>query len=65
MMRLETYVTTLLSKVCKNVAVQPRLQPLDNEKFDLRSANTSPEARLDIKAGGFWSRGVTAFLMLE
>ena len=22
---------------------------------------TSPEARLDMKAGGFWSRGVTAF----
>ena len=28
---------------------------------DLRSAVTSSEARLDIKAGGFWARGVTAF----
>ena len=37
------------------------LQPLDNERFNLRSAVTSPEARLDFKAGGFWSRGVTAF----
>ena len=27
----------------------------------MRTAVTSPEARLDIKAGGFWSRGVTAF----
>ena len=27
----------------------------------MRSAVTSSEARLDIKAGGFWARGVTAF----
>ena len=54
-------LTTLTSKVCKNVEAEPRLQPLDNERFDLRTAVTSPEARLDIKAGGFWSRGVTTF----
>lgn len=41
--------------------VEPRLIPLDNEHFDLRSTNTSQEARLDVKAGGFWSKGVTAF----
>ena len=29
--------------------------------LNYRSANVSQEARLDIKAGGFWSRGVTAF----
>ena len=33
----------------------------DNERFNLRSAVTSPKARLDFMAGGFWSRGVTAF----
>ena len=33
----------------------------DNETFPFRSANTSEEARLDIKVGGFWSRGVNAF----
>ena len=27
----------------------------------MRTANTSLEAKLDIKTGGFWSRGVTAF----
>ena len=37
------------------------LQPLDNERFNLRSEVTSSEARLDLKAGGFWSRKVTAF----
>ena len=54
-------LTSFVSKVCTNVEVVPRLQPLDNERFNLRSAVTSSEARLDIKAGGFWSRGITAF----
>ena len=54
-------LTSLISKVCTNVEVEPQLQPLDNARFNLRSAVTSPEARLDFKAGGFWSRGVTAF----
>ena len=29
--------------------------------FALRTANTADEARLDIKAGGFWAKWVTAF----
>ena len=37
--------------------------PFNKERLHLRSAVTSSEARLDIKAGGFWSRGVTAFSM--
>ena len=54
-------LTAFITKVCNNVETEPRLQPLDNERVHLRSAVTSPEARLDIKAGGFWARGVTAF----
>ena len=54
-------LTSLISKVCTNVEVEPQLQPLDNARFNLRSAVTSPKARLDFKAEGFWSRGVTAF----
>ena len=54
-------LTSLLSKVCKNVQVEPHLQPLGNEVMNLKSATTSSDARLDVKAGGFWSRGVTAF----
>ena len=54
-------LTSLIGKVCTNAEIEPQLQPLDNERFNLRSAVTSPEARLDFKAGGFWSRGVTAF----
>ena len=54
-------LTSLIGKVYTNFEVEAQLQPLDNERFNLRSAVTSPEARLDFKAGGFWSRGVTAF----
>ena len=41
--------------------MEPHLQPLDNEMMKLISATTSSDARLDVKAGGFCSRGVTAF----
>ena len=58
---IRDFLTLLTSKVCKNVESEPRLQTLDNEQFRHRTAVTSPEARLDIKAGGFWQRGVTAF----
>ena len=40
---------------------EPHLIPLDNEIFNLRKANTSDEARLDIKVHGFWQHGQTAF----
>ena len=45
----------------KNVQVEPHLQPLDNEVMNLRSATASSNVRLDVKSGGFWSHGETAF----
>ena len=54
-------LTSLIGKVYTNFEVEPQLQPLDNERFNLRRAVTSLEARLDLKAGGFGSRGDTAF----
>ena len=58
---IRNLLTSVLSKVCKNVEVEPHLLPIDNEVFDLRSTVTSHEARLDIKAGRLRSRGETAF----
>ena len=54
-------LTSFLGKACTNFEVEPQLQPLDNKRFYLRSAATSPEVILDMNAGGFWSRGITAF----
>ena len=54
-------LTPHISKVCRNVETEPLLQPLDNDVFNLQSTVTSREARLNMKAGGFWTPGVTAF----
>ena len=51
----------LLTEICHNVATEPLLQPLTNESFAHRSANTEPNARLDIRARGFWNTGQDAF----
>ena len=47
---------TLLNEVCKDVATEPPLQKVSGERLPL-SANREDEARLDIKAEGFWSCG--------
>ena len=46
--------TQLMFKVCPNVAIEPTLQPVTNEYFSHRSANTDTGARLDVRAQGFW-----------
>ena len=51
----------LLTQVCHNVCLEPSLQKLDNEYFQLRTANTDDNARLDISADGFWERSERAF----
>ena len=58
---IRNLLTSLLSKVCKDVEVEPHRLPIDSKVFNLISTVTSPEARLDIKAGSFWSRGETTF----
>ena len=45
---------SLLTEVCNNVSIEPELQPLSSETFNLASANTDDGARLDIGADGFW-----------
>ena len=59
--RIRDLLTSHISKVCRNVETEPLLQPLDNEVFNLQSTVTSREVRLDMKAGSFWTPGVTAF----
>lgn len=53
--------SSLLTEVCHNVATEPPLQPLTGETFDARSANTQDNARLDIRARGFWNTSQDAF----
>ena len=50
-----------LKEICKDVSIEPKLQSLSGEKFSYKTASTDPEARLDISARGFWTRGQRAF----
>ena len=52
---------TLLTEVCHNVATEPPLQPLTGETPTAHSANTDDNARLDIRARGFWNNSQDAF----
>ena len=51
----------LLHEVCPNTRIEPGLQPLHDEKLDHATAIRDDEARLDIKATGFWRRDQDAF----
>ena len=52
--------SSLLSEVCKNVRVEPQLQPLTGESF-APSTTTGNEVRLDVCARGFWQIGQMTF----
>ena len=50
----------LLKLTCKDVQVEPSLQPCGSMTFH-KSAIINDEARLDIRAKGFWREGQNAF----
>ena len=49
---LRDLATNKLSKVCKDVEIEPKLTVLTGEALGSRTANTTNEARLDIRARG-------------
>ncbi|KAL9967546.1 hypothetical protein ACROYT_G025795 [Oculina patagonica] len=50
----------LLKMVCNDVEIEPVLQELTGERLP-SGANTTPDARLDIHARGFWEKQRSAF----
>ena len=46
----------LLHEVCYDVQTEPKLNPVTEEIFSLKTANTSDEARVDVSARSFWVR---------
>ena len=51
----------MLMHVCKDVEIEPQLQELTGEILNLKTSNKNDDARLDVAARGFWSRGTMAF----
>ena len=47
-------LASTLSEVCVGVVREPTLQPLSGETFQRRTTSCDPDARLDIRARGFW-----------
>ena len=58
---IRNIVAEVLREVVTDVEVEPCLIPCDGEDIPFRTANRSAEARLDIRARGFWTRQQDAF----
>ena len=58
---LRNLTARIVLKVCKETEMEPILLPLSGEELHGRTTNWSKEARLDIRAWGFWNRGQKAF----
>ena len=58
---LRNFDANLLKEICKDVEIEPNLQPLSGESFENRDANQGDEARLDIRARGFWRNAQSAY----
>ena len=58
---LRDLTARIVSEICKDTEIAPKLLPLSGEELYGRTTNRSNEARLDIRARGFWNRGQQAF----
>ena len=52
---------SMLGELCNDIEIEPMLQPLTGEQMRHRTAVTGDEARLDVRARGFWRRNQVAF----
>ena len=57
---IQNTTVNLLTEFCKDVCVEPQLQPLSGERFCKKTANKSDQARVD-SAHGFRLTGQVAF----
>ena len=55
------FLASVINKVQNDVEVEPKLQPIDGERFLTRSTLTGEQAHPDIRARGFFRAGQHAF----
>ena len=58
---IKNFEAKLLQVVCRDVETEPPLQIVVNKNRYPKTANTDDNARLDIRARGFWRQGQSAF----
>ena len=51
----------IVSEVCKDTEIEPKLLPLSGEELHGRTTNPSDKARVNIRTRGFWNRVQQAF----
>ena len=57
---VKIFEANLLKQICKDVQVEPPLQPCTGHTF-AGSVNTNDNARPDVRAKGFWRQGQNAY----
>ena len=58
---IRNFIAKTMSQVCRDVQIEPQLQPMVGTEDIKQPKNTSDEARLDVAARGFWITGQKAF----
>ena len=58
---IRNYTAELLCEISPEVIVEPLLQPLTGEKFKMKLAIASNDARADVAARSFWVKGQVAY----
>ena len=58
--KLRDLEANFLSRVCSDVQIEPVLQDITEEQL-IRGSNKAQDARLDIRARGFWDLQSSAF----
>ena len=58
---LRDVTARILSEVCNDTEIEPKLVPLSGEDLTNRTGNRSNETRLGVRASWFWERGEQAF----
>ena len=61
---LRDLTANMLSEVCKDIEIEPKLTTLTGKELDSRNVNAKNEVRLEIRARGIWERGNQAFFDL-
>ena len=54
----------MMSKVCQDTEIEPKLIPLSEEKLQDKTSNNSNKERVDIRTRVYWERGQQAFYEL-